>query len=133
MPVLSQATADLVALDGLPRVATADDGSSHVLYLESELVRSMPSGSWPPPLPADPTKAESDAAVAARSAARVRAQQDAAALRTRVLATAQSAVGISVDQLSAPQVRALLALLLYQQGALDKGGVVQPLAGWVRG
>jgi hypothetical protein len=122
-----------VALDGLPRVATADDGSDHVLYLDAPHVRSMAAADWPPPLPSAPTPAEIAAAMAARTAARVQAQQDAAALRQKVLTTAQSAVGVSVDALTAVQVRALLTILLYQQGALDKSGVVQPLAGWIRG
>jgi hypothetical protein len=132
MPLLSQATADLVASDSLSRVATADDNSRHVLYLDGDMVRSMLAVDWPPPLPTEPTKAEIDAAIAARAAARLQAGKDAAALRQKVLTTAQSAVGISVDALTAGQVRALVALLLYQQGALDKSGVVQPLAGWVR-
>jgi hypothetical protein len=54
------------------------------------------------------------------------------AARALVVATAQAAVGVRFDQLTAAQVRALAAILFWQAGALDGNGVVQPLAGWVR-
>jgi hypothetical protein len=66
MPKLDQRIADAVALDGLPRQAIADDGSKHVLFLDSETVRSLLAADWPPPLPSDPTPAEIAAAIAAR-------------------------------------------------------------------
>ena len=49
---------------------------------------------------------------------------------TRVLTLAQSAVGVQLDQLTAAQVRAMISLLLYKQGAIDKNGAVRPLAEW---
>jgi hypothetical protein len=79
---------------------------------------------WPGP-PPDPV-----AIRAAYLAAQDQQIADAAALRQRVLTVAQSAVGQSIDTLTAAQVRALVAVLLYKNGALDKNGVVQPLGQW---
>lgn len=122
-----------VERDGLPRVAAYDDGSQHVLYLENDVVRSMPAADWPPPLPTEPTPEQIAAAIAARALAAQQAAQDAAALRQRVLTLAQSAVGVQIDALTAPQVRALIAILLWQAGAIDRAGAVRPLGQWVRG
>lgn len=71
------------------------------------------------------------AVVSAWQAALIQGASDAAALRTRVIALAQSSVGIQIDALTAAQIRALTALLLYKQGAIDKNGAVLPLAGWL--
>jgi hypothetical protein len=68
--------------------------------------------------------------VADDDAAAAQEAQAEAALRTRVRALAQSAVGVQIDQLSAPQVRALIAILLYKQGAIDKNGATRPLVDW---
>lgn len=122
-----------VERDGLPRVAAYDDGSRHVLYLDGATVRSMSDADWPPPLPAEPTAEQIAAAIAAREAARQQAAQDALALRQRVIMLAQSAVGVQIDALTAAQVRALIALLLWQAGAIDRAGMVKPLGEWVRG
>lgn len=132
MPLLPQSIADLVALDGLPRQATADDGTRHVLYWQSPHVRSILAADWPPPLPSDPTPEQSTAAIAARQQAEQQAQQDAAALRQQILTLSQSAVGARVDQLTAGQVRALIAILLHKEGALDKSGVVRAPGEWVK-
>ncbi len=131
MPLLSQTIADAVARDGLPRVATADDGSAHVLFLEAGFVRSVLASDWPPPLPLDPTPEEIAAAITARAAAEQQATADALALRTRVRTLAQSAVGIQIDALSGPQVRALIAILIHKQGAIDASGAIRPLNDWV--
>lgn len=131
MPLLPQAIADRVLLDGLPRQATADDGSTHVLFLEAGVVRSMAAPDWPPPLPTDPTPAESAAAVTALDAAAQQTAADASALRQRILTVAQSSVGQSIDTLTAGQVRALVACLLYKASAIDKAGTVQPLGKWL--
>jgi hypothetical protein len=131
VPLLSQTIADAVARDGLPRVATADDGSVHVLFLEANVVRSVLASDWPQPLPTDPTPEEIAAAIAARAAAEQQARADAAALRQRIFTVAQSAVGQSIDALTAAQVRALVACLLYRAGAIDKAGTVQPLGEWL--
>jgi hypothetical protein len=130
MPLLPQAIADAVKRDGLPRQAIADDDSVHVLYLDGARLRSVLAADWPPPLPTEPTDAQIAAAVAAREAADLQAKTDAAALRTRVRTTAQSAVGVVITDLTAVQVRALLAVLLWKAGALDKDGKVRPLGEW---
>jgi hypothetical protein len=131
MPLLSQTLADAVARDGLPRVATADDATQHVLFLDAGVVRSMLASAWPPPPPSDPTPTEIAAAIAAKDAQAAQDTADASALRTRVRTLAQSAVGIQFDQLSGAQVRALIAILLHKQGAIDKNGAIRPLADWV--
>lgn len=130
MPLLSHEIAQAVAHDGLPRQATADDDSVHVLYLEAGVVRSMLAADWTGPLPTDPTPTEIAAARAARDAQAVQDKADATALRTRVLTLAQSAVGVQLDQLAVPQIRALIAILLHKQGAIDKSGAIRPLADW---
>jgi hypothetical protein len=60
------------------------------------------------------------------------AEAERKAARAAVLAAAQSAVGVPVTALTAGQVRALVAALLFKEGGLDGAGVVRPLAGWVR-
>lgn len=124
-----------VERDGLPRVADYDDGSQQVLYLDGDLVRSMPTAEWLTmrgPLPADPTPEQVQAALAARRAAEQQAAQDAAALRQLVRTKAQSAVGVAIDDLLVGQLRALVAILLHKEGALDKDGKIRPLSEWVR-
>lgn len=132
MTKLDQAIADLITLDGLPRVASADDGTSHVLYLDGETVRSMLVKDWPPPLPSDPTPAQSAAAIAAREAARRQFDLDRATRRQKLLSDAQSAVGTAVDQLTAVQLRALVGVLLWMEGGVDTSGRVKPIGEWVR-
>jgi hypothetical protein len=117
MPLLPQSIADLVALDGQPRVATADDASEHMLFRDGAFVRSCLLADWP--------------AEQLILAANEQARADAAALRQQVITIAQSAVGTRVDLLTAAQVRALIAVLLWKGGALDKSGVVRPLAEWL--
>jgi hypothetical protein len=94
-------------------------------------VRSMAAANWPAPLPTDPTPAEIQAALAARQAAAQQAQSDALALRQRIVTLAQSAVGVSIDALTAGQRNALLACMLYKAGGIDKDGVVRPLNTWL--
>jgi len=53
-------------------------------------------------------------------------------LRETVKTTAQSAVGVAYDALTAGQVRALFAILLWREGALNNDGTVKPLGEWVR-
>lgn len=130
MPLLPQTIADLVRGDGLPRQATADDGSIHVLYLDGA-VRSMAAADWPPPLPADPTPAESAAAIAARQQAAQQAQADAQALRQQILSLAQSAVGVSLNALTANQRNALVACLLWKAGGVANDMTVRPLGQWL--
>ncbi len=74
MPVIidGQTIHEQITLDGLSRVAAADDGSVHVLYLDSsgdiEIIRSMLAADWPPPLPTNPTPQQISDAIASRSA-----------------------------------------------------------------
>lgn len=130
MPLLPQALAEAVQTDGLARVVSGDDGSCHVLFLDGRQVRSMLCSDWTGPLPTDPTPAQSAAAVAARAAQAQQDVTDAAALRQRVITLAQSAVGIQIDQLTAVQVRALIAVLLHKAGAIDKSGAIRALDTW---
>lgn len=128
-----------VEFDHLPRVAsyltTYDDGSEattqQVLYWDG-LVRSVAADDWAGPLPADPTPEESAAARQQIKQDEAQADADADALRQRILATAQGAVGVAYDQLTAAQLRALFGILLAKAGALDKNGVVRPLNEWVK-
>jgi hypothetical protein len=129
---------EAVGQDGLPRVAHGDDGSMHVLYLPTgaRIAQSMEASDWlvqRGPLPADPTHAEIAAALAARAAAEQQAATEAAALRQQIIALAQSAVGVRVDQLTAGQVRALFATVLWKTGALNADLTVRPLTQWVDG
>jgi hypothetical protein len=137
--LLPPGVADLVRGDGLPRLVdavewdnTAPTGATvpTVVYLDGS-VRSVAASAWPPPLPTDPTPAEIAAALAARQAAAQQAQSDALALRQRIVTLAQSAVGVSIDALTAAQRNALIACMLYKAGGIDKDGIVRPLAQWL--
>jgi hypothetical protein len=46
--------------------------------------------------------------------------------------TAQSAVGVSYGSLTAAQVRALLAILLWKEGAFTRTGTVDTLSKWAK-
>ena len=109
---------EAVLSDHQPRQATAGDGTIHMLYWDAPRVRSCLLADWP--------------AAQAELAQKAQAKQDAAALRQRVVNVAQSAAGVSVDQLTAPQVRSLVALLLWKAGALDNEEKVKPIGEWVR-
>lgn len=80
---------------------------------------------------AQPTPTQIAAAVTAYRAAEDQRATDTAALRTHILTLAQSAVGQSIDTLTAGQVRALVACLIYKAGAIDTAGVVRPLGAWL--
>lgn len=54
------------------------------------------------------------------------------AAKALILPIAQGTVGKRFDALTATEVRALVACLLYREGALGGDGTVQPLAGWLR-
>ncbi len=84
---------------------------------------------WNLPDP-QPSAAQLQAASDAYDAQQAQQASDAAALRTLVRNTAQSAVGVALTSLTAAQVRALLAVLLWKNGALDKSGTVRPLDEW---
>lgn len=93
---------------------------------------------WRGPGP-QPTPAALDAAWTAYQSERQQAAQaeatrlaDLSAARSLVLTTAAGAVGVRFDALTTTQLRSLLAIVLWQGGALDATGVVRPLAQWVR-
>ena len=127
---------EAVAADGLSRVADYDDGSRHVLFLGAAgKVQSLATADWIAtrgPLPHDPTPEESQAAIAQRETARQQASTDAAALRQQILTLAQSAVGVRLIDLTAGQRNALIAILLWKEGAIDAALVVRPLSVWVK-
>ncbi len=77
-----------------------------------------------------PTPAELQTASDAYDVAKAQSDADAAALRSQVLSVAQSAVGVVITNLTAAQVRSLLAVLLWKAGALTPAGAVKPLAQW---
>jgi hypothetical protein len=79
---------------------------------------------------AQPTEAELQAASDAYDAAKAQADAAATTLRTQVVNVAQSAVGVVITNLTAAQVRALLAVLLWKNGALTDAGAVRPLGQW---
>lgn len=79
---------------------------------------------------AQPTPAQLVAASDAYDVAQAQAASEAATLRTQVVSVAQSAVGVLITNLTAGQVRSLLAILLWHAGALDKDGKIRPLQDW---
>ncbi len=117
-----EALAALVLSDHQPREAVADDGSQHMLYWDAPHVRSVLLAEWP----------QKQTEFAAQAQLQAQAQADALALRLKVMGIAQGAVGVAVDQLTLAQTRALVALLLWKEGALTPAGAVRPLAEWVR-
>lgn len=86
---------------------------------------------WNLPEP-QPTPEQVTAAIVAYDAAQATAQTEANALRTRVVNLAQTAVGVQIDALTAGQVRALVAILLWKAGAIDSAGAIKPLGQWVK-
>jgi hypothetical protein len=79
-----------------------------------------------------PTEAEILAMIVTLEAEAEAARLAAAQLRQQIRTTAAGAVGIRYDLLTAAQVRALVAILLWKQGALSNAGLVQPLDEWAR-
>lgn len=136
---LDEDKSDLVSRDGFPRVVRGHDemgaAAPHVQYESNGVVTSMLATDWMTQhgaLPTDPTQAQIDAAVAARAAAQAQAQADAAALRQRVMSTLQTAVGVPFDNLSTPQLKAVVEALAWKAGALNNDTTVRPPADWLR-
>lgn len=77
-----------------------------------------------------PTAEQIAAAIAAYDAARSAEQATATALRNQVRALANSAAGKAITDLTAGEVRALLAILLHKAGAIANNGAVRPLGEW---
>lgn len=80
-----------------------------------------------------PTEEQIDAAIAASIAAEQQATEEAATLKQAIVTLAQSAVGVALNDLTAAQRNALIAILLWRAGAIDKTLKVRPLAQWVNG
>lgn len=116
MPLLPPAITALVAQDGQPRAAQTDDGAQHMVWREDGLLRSCLLADWP----------AAQAALAAREAERDRAT----ALRQAIRAQLQSTAGVRVDELLVGQLRALVAYLLWREGAIDADMRIRPIGEW---
>jgi len=82
-------------------------------------------------LPGDPPTAQQIAdAIAAYDAAQAAAAQQASQLRTTIRTLAAGTAGKSKGSLTASEVRALLAVLLWKAGAVASDGTVRPLDSW---
>lgn len=79
-----------------------------------------------------PTPAAIATQVQALVAAEAAQKADASALRTGILAQANTAVGVTYASVTAPMVKALVWILLWRIGALNKDLTVRPLADWVK-
>ncbi len=77
-----------------------------------------------------PTKAALQAAWDAYVARQASDQTAQDTLKAAIVTTASGAVGKSLTALTATEVRALLALLLYKAGGVSASGVVKPLIEW---
>lgn len=87
--------------------------------------------------PDDADEAAIAAVVAAHDPTAIAVAEDAeqAAVASNLLAVkalAQSAVGVALADLTAGQVKALLAVLLWSHGAIGSGGRIRPLVEWAR-
>jgi len=63
------------------------------------------------------------------AAAQLQATQQASA-RAKAVAVATTAVGVNIAALTPAQALALIAVLLYKEGALNADGTVKPLSLW---
>ena len=116
MALLSQAIADQVAADGMPRRATADDGSEHMLFLDGARVRSCLLADWP----------TQQAALAAKEAER----QSAAQLKQQIRTRLDSLAGKKVDDLLVGELKTLLLYLIHREGGVSKDLTIKPVAEW---
>jgi hypothetical protein len=86
-------------------------------------------GEWRDPSTTKPTQAEFDAEDTAYQAELAKA----VTAKNNIITTAQGAVGVTLANLTAAQIKALLACLLYQAGGVDiKTMQVKPLGEWLR-
>lgn len=85
------------------------------VFLDGGVVRSAP-------------EAEAPTLIAAVQ----QAQADAQALRQQILNLAQSAVGVSLNALTANQRNALVACLLWKAGGVAPDMTVRPLGQWLQ-
>jgi len=79
---------------------------------------------------AQPTQSQLQAASDSYDGQAAAATAAAAVLRQRIRTVAQSAIGVAADQLTATQLRSLVAVLLWKVGALDADGKIRPFAEW---
>ena len=105
MPVLPQSIADLVAEDHVPRPATADDGSEHMLFWNGANVRSVLLADWP-----------------AAAQGEIDEGQKRAAQRAQFQADARAHIGKQAKSLTLPEIRDLLLLYLERDGLIDSDG-----------
>jgi hypothetical protein len=135
MPTLIDglAISDAVYRDGLPRRAEDDEGNTHILYLNDDnLVQSKLLSEWTDPVPSNPTQQQIDDAIELMKQNNKDKQDKLLLARMRALSLASSSVGIRVDDLNTPQLKALIGLLLWKEGAIDSDGIVLPLDKWIR-
>lgn len=135
MPTLIDglAISDAIYRDGLPRRAEDDEGNTHILYLnDSGIVQSKLIEDWTDAIPTNPTQQQIDDAIELMNQKNKDKQDKLLLTRLRALSNARSSVGIRVDDLNTPQLKALLGLLLWKEGAIDSDGIVLPLEKWVR-
>lgn len=113
---------DRVRADGQPREARAidQDGaeSRHMVFLDGDTVRSCLLDDWP---------AEQQALAQAEQARRAAAQ-----LRQTIRDKLTSMAGVRVDDLTTPQLKALLGYLLWREGGIDAELKVKPIGEWGR-
>jgi len=69
-----------------------------------------------------------EAAAEVSAAAEVARQE----FRQRIVDIAQSAVGIALNDLTAVQIKALIAVMLYRMGGVSEDMEVKPLNEWVK-
>jgi hypothetical protein len=88
---------------------------------------------WSLPQP-QPTTQEIDAAIAAYDAAKAQQASDTATLRASAVSVLQSVVGVTANNWTAAQVRALVLALLYEHEprAVNPDTSVRPLAQWLK-
>ena len=100
--------------------AVLDEGDQLVVrFLDGDLKR----------LPTAQEQAAIDAVVAAHDPAGLTANET---LREAIKTLAQSAVGVALNDLTAGQRNALIAILLWKSGAVDSDLKIRPLGQWVR-
>lgn len=86
-------------------------------------------GEWRDPATQPPTEAE----ILAEWGRYLEEEEARTTLRQQIKNTAASAVGTNIRDLTAAQVKALLAIWLYDIGAIDNAGEIRPLAEWMHG
>lgn len=102
-----------------------------VVYPQDFTVDANGIAKWNSTDTAQPTAAQVQIAYDSVVANQTNAKTQLSTARTLVLTTAKSAEGANITALTANQVRALVAVVLYKAGAIDGLGNVRPLSDWV--